>query len=150
MTYFLQYLIQNWSFIFFTFSMRPARSFFKSHAARESVWVWDPCSKRTGEGLMDFVKTACFSTLKHNIKFVWRHLWITKSSHSSQTKQGKWITIQCTPKNSIRFFSTQFFLICYPQMVTLKAFWCRWLLPFCENICNSLMMLEIILTGEFV
>ena len=25
--------------------MRPARLYFESHAARESLWVWDPCSK---------------------------------------------------------------------------------------------------------
>ena len=25
--------------------MRPARPYFESHAARESLWVWDPCFK---------------------------------------------------------------------------------------------------------
>jgi len=27
--------------------MRPARPYFESHAARESLWVWDPCFKQS-------------------------------------------------------------------------------------------------------
>jgi len=30
---------------FFIFLMRPARPYFQSHAARETLWVWDPCFK---------------------------------------------------------------------------------------------------------
>jgi hypothetical protein len=39
------FLGDNLKVIFLVISMRPARPFFESHAARESLWVWDPWSR---------------------------------------------------------------------------------------------------------
>ncbi len=63
------------------FSMRPADSWTLSHAARQPVWAWDPCSRSTWSKIPGEVLGVTAFILTSFLTFVWGSYVTTHYTH---------------------------------------------------------------------